>query len=120
MAKIDNWFQEGNTHSSAFPDAKLHGIYHFIKRTEKTIRFERPDGQVLVFVDSGRPESRRLPSWYVADERNRCIGSLWRDQPECPQFDDMEYRYGVFRVLEDSIDEIFVKALRKKGRRGAK
>lgn len=106
--------------AKAFPDAKLHGIYNFINRTEKTIRFERPDGQVLVFVDSGRTDTRRRTRWYVADDRNRCIGSLWQDRPQSPEFDDWEYRYGVFPVEQGSIEQIFVKALRKKGRRKAK
>lgn len=96
--------------------ATLQGVFSLTKRTDNYLQYERNDGLELRFVDSGRPESRRLPRWYVADDRGRCIGSIWRDNGQA-EFDDMRHRYRVRRV--NGIESIELIAIRPKrqGRR---
>ena len=96
----------------------LAGTYGFYSRNEGTHAYQRADGCFLVFVDSGRPEMRKRPRWYVNDGDGNFIGSLWRDNPAGPEFDDLEFRYRIRRTGPDVIE---VETLRPKGtRKGTK
>ena len=88
------------------------GSYQLHSRDESTLTYQRADGAFLIFVDTGRPELRRKPRWYVADGQGRCIGSLWRDNPGGSEFDDLEFRYRIRRTGPDGIEVV---ALRPKG-----
>ena len=99
-------------------EGPLAGSYKFHTKAESTYAYRRADGAFLVLVDTGRPEMRQRPRWYLNDGDGNFIGSLWRDGADGPEFDDRQFRY---RIRRTGPDEIEVITLRPKGtRKGTK
>ena len=106
---------ENTSRDHHFQPVGLAGEYVLTSTTPQTLTYERTiDGQPIRFVDSGRPEQRRRTRWYITDDRNNFISSLWRDNSP-PEFDDQEYRYS---VTATDADRMQIEVLRPVAKRG--